>query len=58
MWISVVDSYIKYRRQEMCMYTESQDCDSPMCVEQRRMKADNEKRAQEAREMEAARAEK
>ena len=40
------------------MYTESQDCDSPMCVEQRRMKADNEKRAQEAREMEAARAEK
>ena len=54
MWISVVDSYIKYRKHEMCMYVESQFCDSPRRVELKRLKTTHEKRSQEAREMEVA----
>jgi hypothetical protein len=40
------------------MYAKSASFDSPMRVEQRRLKAANEKRAHDAREWEAARAEK
>jgi hypothetical protein len=54
----LVDSYIKDRMQKMCRFAESMWFDSPMCVEQRRLKAVNEKRAHDAREREAARAEK
>jgi hypothetical protein len=41
----LVDSYIKDRRQEMRRFAESMCYDSLMCVEQRRLKATNEKRA-------------
>jgi hypothetical protein len=50
--------YIKDRRHEMLRFVESMCYDNPMRVEQRRLKATNEKRAQEAREMDASRAEK
>jgi hypothetical protein len=42
----------------MHRFAKSVSFDSPMCAEQRRLKAENEKRAQDAREWEAARAEK
>jgi hypothetical protein len=42
----------------MRRYTKFAHFDSPMRAEQRRLKAANEKRAQDAREWEAARAEK
>jgi hypothetical protein len=54
----LVDSYIKDRRQEMCRFAKSMGYHSPMRVDRRRLKTANEKRAQEAMEMEAARAEK
>jgi hypothetical protein len=54
----LIDSYVKYHRQEMCRYAESHDCDSLRCVKLRILKAEHEKRAHEAREMEATRAEK
>jgi hypothetical protein len=54
----LVDSYIKYCRQEMRRFVESMCYDSPMRVARRRLKAVNEKRAQDARKWEAARAEK
>jgi hypothetical protein len=54
----LVDSYIKDHRQEMRRFVESLGYGSPMRVERRSLKAANEKRAQEAREMEATRAKK
>jgi hypothetical protein len=54
----LVDSYINGRLQDMRRYTKFAHFDSPMRAEQRRLKAANEKRAQDAREWEAARAEK
>jgi hypothetical protein len=54
----LVDSYIKDRKQEMRRFAKSMWFDSPMCAERRRLKATNEKRAHDAREWEAARAEK
>lgn len=54
----LVDSYINDRIRDMRRYTKSAHFDSPMRVEQRRLKATNEKRAQDAREWEAAQAEK
>jgi hypothetical protein len=54
----LIDSYVKYHRQEMCRYAESHDCDSLRCVKLRILKAEHEKRAHEAREMEATRVEK
>jgi hypothetical protein len=54
----LVNLYINDRIQDMCMYAKSASFDSPMRVEQRRLKAANEKRAHDAREWEAARAEK
>ena len=54
----LVDLYINDRIQDMRRFMKSMSFDSPMRVEQRRLKAANEKRAQDAREWEAARAEK
>jgi hypothetical protein len=54
----LVDSYINDCIQDMRRYVKSASFDSPMRVEQRKLKAANEKRAQDAREWEAARAEK
>ena len=54
----LVDSYINDRIQEMRRFTKSMSFDSPMRAEQRRLKAANEKGAEDAREWEAARAEK
>jgi hypothetical protein len=42
----------------MRRFAESMCYDSSMCVERRRLKATNEKRAHDAREWEAARADK
>jgi hypothetical protein len=53
-----VDSYINDRIRDMRRYAKSAHFDSPMRAEQRRLKVANEKRAQDAREWEAARAEK
>jgi hypothetical protein len=52
------NSYINDRIQDMRRYAKSASFDSPMRAEQRRLKAANEKRAHDAREWEAARAEK
>jgi hypothetical protein len=54
----LVDSYINDRIQDMRRYAKSAHFGSPMRAEQRRLKAANEKRAHDAREWEAARAEK
>jgi hypothetical protein len=54
----LVNSYINDRIRDMRRYAKSAHFDSPMCTEQRRLKAANEKRAQDAREWEAARVEK
>jgi hypothetical protein len=54
----LIDSYINDRIQDMRRYAKSASFDSPMHVEQRRLKAANEKRAHNAREWEAARDEK
>ena len=54
----LVDSYINDRIRDMRRYAKSASFDSPMRAEQRRLKAANEKRAHDAREWEAARAEK
>jgi phosphoglycerate-specific signal transduction histidine kinase len=54
----LVDLYINDRIHDMCWYAKSASFDSPMRVEQRRLKVTHEKRAQDAREREAARAEK
>jgi hypothetical protein len=54
----LVDSYINDRIQDMRRFAKSMSFDIPMRAEQRRLKAANEKRAQDAREWEAARAEK
>jgi hypothetical protein len=54
----LVDLYINDRIQDMRRFMKSMSFDSPMCAKQRRLKAANEKRAQDAREWEAARAEK
>jgi hypothetical protein len=54
----LVDSYINDRIQDMHRFMKSMSFDSPMHAEQRRLKAANEKRAQDAREWEVARAEK
>jgi hypothetical protein len=53
-----VDSYINDHIQDMRRYAKSASFDSPMRAHLRRLKAANEKRAQDAREWEAARAEK
>jgi hypothetical protein len=58
LWISTINSYIKDHRQEMHRFAKSMCYDSPMHVERRRLKLANEKRAHDAREMEAARAKK
>jgi hypothetical protein len=54
----LVDSYINDRILDMRRYAKSAHFGSPMRAEQRRLKAANEKRAHDAREWEAARAEK
>jgi hypothetical protein len=54
----LVNLYINDRIQDMRRYAKSVSFDNPMRVEQRRLKAANEKRAHDAREWEAARAEK
>jgi hypothetical protein len=54
----LVDSYIKDRRQDIRRFAKSMWFDSLMRAEQRRLKAANEKRAQDAREWEVARVEK
>jgi hypothetical protein len=54
----LVDSYINDRIQDMCRYAKSASFDSPMRAELRRLKATHEKRAHDAREWGAARAEK
>lgn len=53
----LIDSYIKRCRQKMHRFAEDLGCNSLMRVERRKRKAANEKRAQEATEMEVARAE-
>jgi hypothetical protein len=54
----LVDSYINDHIHDMHRFTKLMSFDRPMRVEQRRLKATNEKRAHDAREWEAARAEK
>ena len=54
----LVDSYINDRIQDMRRFAKSMSFDIPMRAEQRRLKAANEKRAQDAREWEVARAKK
>jgi hypothetical protein len=54
----LINSYIKDRRQQMRRFAKSMWFDNPMCAERRRLKVANEKRAHDAREWEAARAEK
>jgi hypothetical protein len=54
----LVDSYINDRIRDMRRYEKSAFYDSPKRAEYRRLKAADEKRAQDAREWEAARAEK
>jgi hypothetical protein len=54
----LVDSYINDRICDMRRYAKSAFFDGPKRVEQRRLKAVDEKRAHDAREWEAARAEK
>jgi hypothetical protein len=54
----LVDLYVNDRIQDMRRFAKSTSFDSPMRAEQRRLKATNEKRAQDAREWEAARAKK
>jgi hypothetical protein len=54
----LVDSYINDRICDMRRYAKSALFDSPKRAEQRRLKVVDEKRAQDAREWEAARAEK
>jgi hypothetical protein len=54
----LVDSYINDRIRDMRRYAKSAFYDSPKRAEKRRLKAADEKRAQDAREWEAARAEK
>jgi hypothetical protein len=53
----LVDSYINGRIQDMRRFAKSMSFDRSMRAEQRRLKAANEKRAHDAREWEAARAE-
>jgi hypothetical protein len=54
----LVDSYINDHIRDMRRYAKSAHFDSPKRTEKRKLKAANEKRAQDAREWEAARAEK
>jgi hypothetical protein len=54
----LVDSYINDCIQDMRRFAKSASFDSLMRSEQRRLKEANEKRAQDSREWEAARAEK
>jgi hypothetical protein len=54
----LVDSYINDRIRDMRRYAKFAFYDNPKCAEYRRLKAADEKRAQDAREWEAARAEK
>jgi hypothetical protein len=54
----LVDSYINHRIHDMRRYAKSAFYDSPKHAEYTRLKAADEKRAQDAREWEAARAEK
>jgi hypothetical protein len=54
----LVDLYINDRIQDMRRFTKSTSFDSPMRAKQRRLKVANEKRAQNARESKATRAEK
>lgn len=53
----LIDSYIKQCGQKIRRFAEELGCNSPMRVERRKRKVAYEKRAQEAREMPAARAE-
>jgi hypothetical protein len=58
LWISSRQFLHYNRRQEMRRFAESMCYDSSICVERRILKATNEKRAHDAREWEAARADK